>query len=634
MAAQYINTITDRAGNSLAKAQAQALDQTGALVTLYADPDLASPIGTAATADENGLVRFFIADGVYTIQHLYSGTTVTIPDVALFDQEKMREDITSANVPLATQEDAETGTSNGDRMSSLRTKQAIDAQVLEPLAGAGGAGMIGLPVDGGTVQNAVDNVAPSVWRRRPFADAALRYPDYEADRIAVGAGYLYPQGFDFDDDGNIYVNIVRSSTGGTVVVAVYDSGFKYLGRFFREAVDLSENIVVRGSPTAGTLKLYVKNNSSLVEYSLGTIPAFGSTIPAGVVKIAGGCDSVFTYNDGLWLIEQGLGDLGSTSRTAFNYYDDDFNFVGRFFIHKNVVGWKTSSSENYPNVPKIQSAAMRGGKVYFGIGGSYIPETAGHPPNPVSDYGIIECSPDGTVLQYGVCDTAAAMERVANLGYPIARIENEGLAVGPDGGLYSLMCTQRTNPGDADTTGILLFRELDMLAPSWEDIPSRYKPSDLSRYEGKVWPRSADGKMRNPVSGAEITTMVQLLDLVVELQLHHVAYYSGAHPLTAITGFPDASENMRIDIYNLNNSTLHARATKATSPRIQQWFRFSGGPDWTSASMMLATSVMLVEDGVPVPPTRAGYTSIYVDRADGNLKVKFGDGAIRTIVVK
>src|SRR5690606_28803733 len=128
------------------------------------------------------------------------------------------------------------------------------------------------------------------------------------------------------------------------------------------------------------------------------------------------------------------------------------------------------------------------------------------------------------------------------------------------------------------------------------------------------------------------TTMAELLDLVTELQLHHVAYYSGTYPLTAVSGFPDAAEALRIDIHNLNNSTLHARATKATNPRIQQWFRLSGWPDWTAASVMFAASVLLVEDGVSAPATRTGYASIYVDSADGDLKVKFGDGTVKTIV--
>jgi hypothetical protein len=36
-------------------------------------------------------------------------------------------------------------------------------------------------------------------------------------------------------------------------------------------------------------------------------------------------------------------------------------------------------------------------------------------------------------------------------------------------------------------------------------------------------------------------------------------------------------------------------------------------------------------DGVTAPGTESGYARIYVDSADGDLKVKFGDGTVKTI---
>jgi hypothetical protein len=38
-------------------------------------------------------------------------------------------------------------------------------------------------------------------------------------------------------------------------------------------------------------------------------------------------------------------------------------------------------------------------------------------------------------------------------------------------------------------------------------------------------------------------------------------------------------------------------------------------------------------DGITAPATRSGYASIYVDTADGDLKIKYGDGTVKTIVV-
>jgi hypothetical protein len=44
------------------------------------------------------------------------------------------------------------------------------------------------------------------------------------------------------------------------------------------------------------------------------------------------------------------------------------------------------------------------------------------------------------------------------------------------------------------------------------------------------------------------------------------------------------------------------------------------------------TGALGVPDGVTAPATTTGWAHIYVDTADGDLKVKFGDGTIKTIV--
>lgn len=43
------------------------------------------------------------------------------------------------------------------------------------------------------------------------------------------------------------------------------------------------------------------------------------------------------------------------------------------------------------------------------------------------------------------------------------------------------------------------------------------------------------------------------------------------------------------------------------------------------------TQALLVVDGVSAPGATVGIVKIYVDGADGDLKVKFGDGTVATI---
>lgn len=45
-----------------------------------------------------------------------------------------------------------------------------------------------------------------------------------------------------------------------------------------------------------------------------------------------------------------------------------------------------------------------------------------------------------------------------------------------------------------------------------------------------------------------------------------------------------------------------------------------------------ADGALAIKDGIPAPATDAGFASIYVDTADGDLKVKFGDGVVKTLV--
>ena len=52
-----------------------------------------------------------------------------------------------------------------------------------------------------------------------------------------------------------------------------------------------------------------------------------------------------------------------------------------------------------------------------------------------------------------------------------------------------------------------------------------------------------------------------------------------------------------------------------------------------SAYGRLLADSLDVTDGITAPGTTSGRAKIYVDTADGDLKIKFGDGTVKTIVV-
>ena len=55
-----------------------------------------------------------------------------------------------------------------------------------------------------------------------------------------------------------------------------------------------------------------------------------------------------------------------------------------------------------------------------------------------------------------------------------------------------------------------------------------------------------------------------------------------------------------------------------------------GGIDATIPSKM--RSKLLLADGVTAPSTLSGTAQIYVDKSDGDLKVRYADGTVKVIV--
>ncbi len=55
--------------------------------------------------------------------------------------------------------------------------------------------------------------------------------------------------------------------------------------------------------------------------------------------------------------------------------------------------------------------------------------------------------------------------------------------------------------------------------------------------------------------------------------------------------------------------------------------------NFESVEKQINTGPLYLTDGVTAPTAVSGIAQIYVDTADGDLKVVFGDGTVKTIVV-
>ena len=117
-----------------------------------------------------------------------------------------------------------------------------------------------------------------------------------------------------------------------------------------------------------------------------------------------------------------------------------------------------------------------------------------------------------------------------------------------------------------------------------------------------------------------------------QLYLLHAGSTSGtAHTLGAGIEFSRLGSTRRGAGIALRQTTTDAK---------QNGLSFFVGNTGSTASDALVEAVRLhhtgaiqIIDGQTAPATEAGWASIYVDTADGDLKIKFGDGTTKTIVV-
>lgn len=59
----------------------------------------------------------------------------------------------------------------------------------------------------------------------------------------------------------------------------------------------------------------------------------------------------------------------------------------------------------------------------------------------------------------------------------------------------------------------------------------------------------------------------------------------------------------------------------------------TGGTSLSEKVRIDSAGGLYIKDGITAPSTASGFAILYVDSSDGDLKVKFGDGTVKTIVV-
>lgn len=120
------------------------------------------------------------------------------------------------------------------------------------------------------------------------------------------------------------------------------------------------------------------------------------------------------------------------------------------------------------------------------------------------------------------------------------------------------------------------------------------------------------------------------------------------------SNYTGLNEAINVDgtVLNLSFVNFQARATSTatlTNQRLMAAFsRFATSAPFADTSFYVSTDslanpqfsllynvrtpLVQITDGVSTPATETGFATLYVDTADGDLKIKFGDGTVKTIV--
>jgi hypothetical protein len=73
-------------------------------------------------------------------------------------------------------------------------------------------------------------------------------------------------------------------------------------------------------------------------------------------------------------------------------------------------------------------------------------------------------------------------------------------------------------------------------------------------------------------------------------------------------------------------------ADLAEGMRLTALARLLLGTTTDSGARLMVNGELALVDGMTAPSATAGWSKIYVDTADGDLKIRFGDGTIKTIM--
>ncbi|WP_285005154.1 phage baseplate upper protein [Lactococcus formosensis] len=385
----------------------------------------------------------------------------------------------------------------------------------------------------------------------------LRFSSYDEIVSVSKTKNLYPQSFTIDKKlHEIFVLYSPSGENNYTQrwIVVYDINTMEEKTTFGAGNAGGEGIVLRYE--GGNRYLYVKSKPLFIgKFSLDTLPEKLEIInPINEYEVGLFLD--FTFRDGEWFIEQDGAALGSSiNRKTFHWYDADFeNLTGTTFIDEEITGYWSGSYTDY--IPKRQGICIgTNGMLYQQSGGM---QSKGGNSVPYGYQGIKEIDREGNLKNEYLIQPDFFIDKLEEKGFECDRIESESIFCDEDGDFYTMYIHNgKTNNSITLKQGVIIFKEKseNYNSESYIDFSGGeiyYNKLKRKEIENGIFPRSQDGKMRNPYTGEIIDSLRAIVTLLQNTNLKKFAFYSSAVSVVDLNN-KIIENGYLVEISNVNN---------------------------------------------------------------------------------
>ncbi|NBL88823.1 phage tailspike protein [Proteus sp. G2673] len=396
------------------------------------------------------------------------------------------------------------------------------------------------------IKNIINKIEKeNTFCKKEYVSIPIRNKYYDEIISALGGRYLFPQGFDIDDDGNFWMNFPTTEESEKRPVVVFNKTGEMI-TWFTIPLGSSQSIAVTGA--VPNIKIYDRklgDQGYLYEYAIGNFPAKGMNITTGTKTNALVSSSMFAVRNGVVITQTGKPFINNIGQSSTLHTIDlaSGKVIGIIRLSTMLVGFPTPRDDIsgwYQQSWKMQGLTLSDtGTILIAYGGSYKPyvEWLSKELEPVHDIGIAEISMQGELLRHSVCKAGKFLRKINSYGYDATRTENEGVSITPDGKIISLNAISDPENGSIDySKGILFLEEFSSKSDGMDFSECRSNYAPLSRLSLSEVGRNINGRYYHPMTGEPFVDIADLIKYMIYFDIFEFKWCPRFEPQLTIPG--------------------------------------------------------------------------------------------------